>query len=326
MVLCFHGPLIYEAQILDAEIWDAKSTKTEQTGPHYFVHYKGWNKKWDEWVPASRVLKDNEEGRAKQGMVKSVQKAASGKAKDDKTTKDKQEKDKVSERGGASGISSSRKDTVVAGSSKDSHKAGKKRPRDVAFDSEDAYLKRPEIKIPIPDVLKVKLVDDWEYITKNHQLVTLPRTPNVKEITEEFKAYVESKKANAAGAGANTAGGKLTRSDAVLAEVMNGIVLYFDKALGNNLLYRFERAQYLDIRRKTGELKPMSEVYGAEHLLRLIVNLPSYIAHTTMDTESVNMMREHISEMMKWMIKEMERLFLKEYETTTMQYQNISRT
>lgn len=78
---------------------------------------------------------------------------------------------------------------------------------------------RPEIKIPIPDVLKVKLVDDWEYITKNHQvgaapsvgdlgytadsirtqLVTLPRTPNVKEIVEEFKSYVESKKANQAG-------------------------------------------------------------------------------------------------------------------------------
>lgn len=32
----------------------------------------------------------------------------------------------------------------------------------------------------------------------NLQLVTLPRTPNVKEIVEEFKAYVESKKANQA--------------------------------------------------------------------------------------------------------------------------------
>lgn len=50
---------------------------------------------------------------------------------------------------------------------------------------------------------------------------------------------------------------------------MNGIVLYFDKALGNNLLYRFERAQYTDIRRKTAEVRPMSEIYGAEHLLRL---------------------------------------------------------
>lgn len=59
------------------------------------------------------------------------------------------------------------------------------------------------------------------------------------------------------------------RSDAVLAEVMSGIILYFDKALGNNLLYRFERAQYVDIRRKTAEARPMSEIYGAEHLLRL---------------------------------------------------------
>lgn len=28
--------------------------------------------------------------------------------------------------------------------------------------------------------------------------MTLPRTPNVKEIVEEFKAYVDSKKANQA--------------------------------------------------------------------------------------------------------------------------------
>jgi hypothetical protein len=23
----------------------------------YFIHYSGWNKNWDEWVPESRVLK-----------------------------------------------------------------------------------------------------------------------------------------------------------------------------------------------------------------------------------------------------------------------------
>lgn len=61
----------------------------------------------------------------------------------------------------------------------------------------------------------------------------------------------------------------------MLAEVMSGIVLYFDKALGNILLYRFERAQYVDIRRKTAEARPMSEIYGAEHLLRLFGQLLS---------------------------------------------------
>jgi len=35
---------------------------------------------------------------------------------------------------------------------------------------EDEFRNKPEIKIVIPDVLKVKLVDDWEAITKNAQV------------------------------------------------------------------------------------------------------------------------------------------------------------
>ncbi|KAI8129283.1 putative NuA4 complex subunit EAF3 [Lucilia cuprina] len=52
-VLCFHGPLIYEAKAL-------KSTTTKDKQLKYFVHYAGWNKNWDEWVPEHRVLKYNE--------------------------------------------------------------------------------------------------------------------------------------------------------------------------------------------------------------------------------------------------------------------------
>lgn len=37
--------LVLFLQVMDAEIWDEKKTKKDQTGPHYFVHYKGWNKK-----------------------------------------------------------------------------------------------------------------------------------------------------------------------------------------------------------------------------------------------------------------------------------------
>ena len=44
-MLCFHGPLLYEA----------KCVKDKQV--KYFIHYNGWNKNWDEWVPESRVLK-----------------------------------------------------------------------------------------------------------------------------------------------------------------------------------------------------------------------------------------------------------------------------
>ena len=48
-VLCFHGPLLYEA----------KCVKTRKDGANlqYFVHYLGWNKNWDEWVSENRILK-----------------------------------------------------------------------------------------------------------------------------------------------------------------------------------------------------------------------------------------------------------------------------
>jgi len=50
--------------------------------------------------------------------------------------------------------------------------------------------------------------------------------------------------------------------------MLDGIQLYFDRALGNILLYRFEREQYNNII-KENEEKSMSEVYGVEHLIRL---------------------------------------------------------
>ncbi|XP_068153910.1 nuA4 complex subunit EAF3 homolog [Drosophila tropicalis] len=52
-VLCFHGPLIYEAKVL--------KTKPDATPIEYYIHYAGWSKNWDEWVPESRVLKYNDD-------------------------------------------------------------------------------------------------------------------------------------------------------------------------------------------------------------------------------------------------------------------------
>ena len=41
-VLCYHGPLMYEAKILKTEMWDQTNTKFGSVGPHFLVHYKGW--------------------------------------------------------------------------------------------------------------------------------------------------------------------------------------------------------------------------------------------------------------------------------------------
>jgi len=55
----------------------------------------------------------------------------------------------------------------------------------------------------------------------------------------------------------------------VLKELVDGIKLYFDRALGNMLLYRFERPQFEQYGTDNPGFEP-SQHYGAEHLLRLL--------------------------------------------------------
>lgn len=88
----------------------------------------------------------------------------------------------------------------------------------------------------------------------------------------------------------------------MIKEVVDGIKVYFDRALGSTLLYRFERPQYEEEVKKfkdsvssssassssssssssatatdSKEFHP-SELYGAEHLLRLIGTLNRCVA------------------------------------------------
>lgn len=69
-----------------------------------------------------------------------------------------------------------------------------KRRRDAKNEKEEDYLKRPELRLDIPDTLKGQLVDDWENVTRNQQLVTLPRTVNVNEVLARYKKFKQDKK------------------------------------------------------------------------------------------------------------------------------------
>ena len=86
----------------------------------------------------------------------------------------------------------------------------------------------------------------------------LPRNPNVVDILQAYSAAEKSARPKRPGS---------AEAD-IFEEVISGIQVYFDRCLGNILLYRFERQQYVDIRR-SNDGKEMSEIYGAEHLLRL---------------------------------------------------------
>ncbi|KAJ3537125.1 hypothetical protein NMY22_g5731 [Coprinellus aureogranulatus] len=178
------------------------------------------------------------------------------------------------------------------------------------------------MKLVVPELLKQKLVDDWEWVTKDQRIVPLPREPNVVKILEKFKKHIlETKPPH------------LRDPDLLIDTFNSGIECYFDKSLGSNLLYRFERKQYSDVRKRyyTGghvklgvdDLTEMSDIYGAEHLLRMIVSLPGMVAQSNLDPDSVVIVRDYVNELLQYMLNERDELFVKEYEQPGTSYQNL---
>ncbi|TPX74955.1 hypothetical protein CcCBS67573_g03760 [Chytriomyces confervae] len=289
-ILCFHGPLLYEAKNPNSLTKKPKlentALKTMGTIQELTFHSHSTNS-WDEWVPESRTLKYNDQNLKRQSDLNSL------------NTKKKAQQ--------AAAAANSGDGKKTDGGAVDS----KKRQRETG-EKEEEYLKRPEIKIPIPESLKIQLVDDWENVTKNQKLVSLPRTPNVTQILKLFKENTLKNLANYA------------HQEDVLDELVNGLKSYFDKALGNILLYRFERQQYVELKKKFSD-KDMSDVYGAEHLLRLFVQLPQLIAHTNMDQETILTLKDLFVEFLKYLEANASQLFLQSYENATPAYINATK-
>lgn len=160
----------------------------------------------------------------------------------------------------------------------------------------------------MPDLLKAILVDDWEHVTKDQQLVPIPHEHPVDKL---LKDYLEDEKAKREEGS--------TQMD-VLEEIIAGLREYFDRTLGRILLYRFERLQYAEKRAEwdanANAEKPdgPSTTYGAEHLCRLLVSLPELVGQTNMDQQSVGRLREEITKFSNWLSKNSEKYFVRQYE------------
>ncbi|XP_031253621.1 protein MRG1 isoform X2 [Pistacia vera] len=276
-VLAYHGPRIYEAKVQKAEL-----RKKEW---RYYVHYLGWNKNWDEWVGADRLLKHTEENLMKQQALQKKQ-GVDKSSKSGRSAHSKQKDAKVD------------KDDLKSNVAK-----GKKRKSDSGVEKDNLSLERL-IKIQIPSALKKQLVDDWEFVTQQDQLVKLPRSPNVDEILTKYIQY-------------------RTKKDGLMvdtvAEIMRGIRLYFDKALPAMLLYKKEREQYHDV--VIDNVSP-STIYGAEHLLRLFVKLPELLAYVNIEDETLTRMQQKLTDFLKWLQKNQSTYFLSTYDGSSVSDDN----
>uniref|UniRef100_A0A3Q1K5S6 Mortality factor 4-like protein 1 n=1 Tax=Anabas testudineus TaxID=64144 RepID=A0A3Q1K5S6_ANATE len=311
-VLCFHGPLLYEAKCVKINIKD-KQIK-------YFIHYSGWNKNWDEWVPESRVLKYVDSNLAKQkelqkanqdhyvegkmrGLAPSKKIAAVQQKNVDLNycalfhyRKVKKAKQKIS--GPGEGTSSGEAPQGPR----------KKRARvDPTVESEEMFTNRVEVKVKIPEELKPWLVDDWDLITRQKQLFHLPAKKNVETVLEDYANYKKSK-------------GNSDNKEYAVNEVVAGIREYFNVMLGTQLLYKFERPQYAEILAEHPDM-PMSQVYGAPHLLRLFVRIGAMLAYTPLDEKSLALLLSYLQDFLKYLVKNSSTLFsASDYEVAPPEY------
>lgn len=300
--LCFHHELLYEAKVLDSKPVDPNDKKSAY---QYKVHYKGWKNTWDDWVPEDRLRKLTPENKELAHNLRHDMLQAQRSQRALPTSHKK--KAHSSTRG-----SEERQTSVAAGTGP----RGQKRGRDYEIEKEDAFQTRLAVRIYTPDRLKSLLVDDWENVTKNLQLVRLPSDKPASVILDEY-FEVEKLKRRPGSPEAD-----------ILEEVVQGMKEYFNKSLGRILLYRFEREQFYDIHARmespTGDLagRTLADVYGGEHLLRLFVSMPELIAQTNMDNQSINRLREELSSMLNWLSKDtnVNTYFASTYESPGQEY------
>jgi hypothetical protein len=150
--------------------------------------------------------------------------------------------------------------------------------------------------VPLPSTLKRILVDSWENITQCNSVPDIPARVTVRDALDKYlqSKGVEIDSASCVNVPSNTSAGlddSATSDDSSASkqqwiDMRDGMCQYFDEALPHQLLYAVEMAQlYAMCADQEQPIKSYSQVYGCEHLLRLLTRLPALLLDNASETE-----------------------------------------
>lgn len=281
-VICLSDNCPYDAKVLNVGT-DPKDKNERNAETKYFVHYRNWNKNWDEWVSIDRIQEYND-ANAK-AMVDFHQNAkakpskAIGSARK-KIALERQQSDRQSsQEQSRQSVSNASNTSVSQDSTSDS----------MVIEPDEIPVVEKEVKIKIPDELKTWLIDDDNQI-KNKKLSDLPAKPPIITILKDF---VLSKR-----------GTTKTSNESVLGELTLGIKDYFNVMLGSHLLYKFERLQYQYLLKEQGKDVDLAAHYGVIHLVRMFTKIGKLLAHSTLDSQSIQTVVNYMQDLLKFISKQ----------------------
>lgn len=274
---------IYPAQIVKKVTKDGTADTTM-----YFIHYKGWGRKYDAWVQPNQICK-------KGVLDAELRLQQFSEAKTPKVKGPKKEQSIAQNEGkGGEEDNDGQAPTLKRKSNAElEEEARELKTHRVMMSSQDLLEEGDtEVtaaqKIDIPMVLKKHLVDEWSLISQQdpHRLLRLPRQLTVETVINEFYVSCEQ-------------GGKMTGEQlAAYKDFFQGLMLFFDKALPTVLLYRWERDQYTAAVEQLTDCTP-SGIYGVEHLLRLFVRLPKFLVGVFQSHSEVSQIGVKIAQFLK---------------------------
>lgn len=302
-VLCYQGPLIYEAKCLLSEV-------RENEKHFYFVHYSGWNKHWDEWVSENRVLKYNETNLNKQKEL--LKRFGAEKNKRIKVIKSVKNEKEVEKRKISEVISSNVEEPLPNSTS---NLEPEKKKVCLKTVEEDVMIDFPItshiVKVVIPPELKEMLVDDWDLVSRQKQLFSLPAKISVHKILKKYTDEVSVMSNNLCNP----------------KEIIFGLQEYFNVTLGSHLLYKFERPQYGELLTKYPHLTA-SQLYGAFHFLRFFVKLDSVLSNEGyLSEKNVKLIAFYVHDCLQFLRRNISKFFNpNEYVTAPAEYHRRAMT
>ena len=180
---------------------------------------------------------------------------------------------------------------------------GAKTQRKVGEEDSMALVAEIKEQLRLPQAMKLKLIEDWERITREKKLVELPCQPSIAVLLENF---LQAK-------------AKRTSHERLYGEVCDGVKTFFNQAIGTVLLYKYERKQFRDLK-ESHRGQPYIELYGAEHLLRLFVKMPELLAHCKMQNEHLTVLLAKLLELLKFVQANKAQYFAEGYYTPSEEY------